>query len=70
MSRAPTRGSTAGQTYLALQRKARAEGRSTDELLQLAALEAFVDRLSTTARARDVVLKGGVLLAAYALPDP
>jgi hypothetical protein len=56
--------------YLALQRKARADGRSTDELLQLAALEAFVDRLSTSARARDVVLKGGVLLAAYELRRP
>lgn len=56
--------------YLALRRKARADGRSTDELLQLAALEAFVDRLSTSARARDLVLKGGVLLAAYDLRRP
>ena len=67
MSRAPTRASKAGQAYLAIQRKARADDRSTDELLQLAALEAFVDRLSTSARARDLVLKGGVLLAAYEL---
>lgn len=70
MSRAPTRTSKAGQLYLALQRKARSEGRSTAELLQLAALEAFVDRLSTSARAPDVVLKGGVLLAAYELRRP
>jgi predicted nucleotidyltransferase component of viral defense system len=70
VSRAPTRASKAGKAYLALQRKARGEGRSTDELLQLAALEAFVDRLSTSARARDVVLKGGVLLAAYQLRRP
>jgi predicted nucleotidyltransferase component of viral defense system len=70
VSRAPTRASKAGLSYLALKRKARAEGRSTDELLQLAALEAFIDRLSTSARARDVVLKGGVLLAAYELRRP
>lgn len=70
MSPAPTRASKAGQLYLALQRKARAERRSTHELLQLAALEAFVDRLSTSARASDVALKGGVLLAAYELRRP
>jgi hypothetical protein len=69
VSRAPTRTSIAGQAYLALQRKARAEGRTTDELLQLAALEAFVDRLSTSPRVRDVV-QGGVLLAAYELRRP
>ena len=65
MTDAPTRATVAGRTYLALRRKARAEGRGTEELLQLAALEAFVDRLSESVRARDLVLKGGVLRAAY-----
>jgi hypothetical protein len=66
----PTNKSPAGQAYLALRKKARDEGRATDELLQLYALEAFVDRLSTSARAGDLVLKGGVLLAAYDVRRP
>ena len=68
--RAPTHGSAAGQTYLALRQKARAERRTTDELLQLHALEAFIDRLSTADRGRGLVLKGGALLAAYDVRRP
>lgn len=70
MSRSPTRATVAGRAYLALQRKAKAEGRATDELLQLFALEAFLDRMSTCSNARDLVLKGGVLLAAYDMRRP
>lgn len=66
----PTRTSIAGHTYLALRRKARAEGRGTQELLQLHALEAFVERLVLSPHARNLVLKGGVLLAAYAVRRP
>jgi len=36
----------------------------------LAALEAFVDRLAASPRATDLVLKGGVLLAAYDVRRP
>jgi len=43
---------------------ATADGRATDELLALYALEGFLDRLSSSARADDLVIKGGVLLAA------
>lgn len=68
--RAPTHGSVAGQTYLALRQKARAERRATDELLQLHALEAFIDRLSTAERGRGLVLKGGALLAAFDVRRP
>jgi Nucleotidyl transferase AbiEii toxin, Type IV TA system len=68
--RAPTHGSVAGQTYLALRQKARMERRTTDELLQLHALEAFIDRLSTAERGRGLVLKGGALLAAYDVRRP
>jgi len=50
--------------YLDLQRKARQTGRPTDELIQLYALECFLDRLTRSAFARNLVLKGGVLLAA------
>ncbi len=65
MNPAPNRASFAGTAYLALRKLAREQGRATDELLQLYALEAFVDRLASSAWARDLVLKGGVLLAAY-----
>ena len=44
---------------------AKADGRSSDELLAMYALEGFLDRLSTSPRADDLVLKGGVLLAVY-----
>lgn len=58
------RTSVAGARYLDLQRKARQTGRPTDELIQLYALECFLDRLTRSAFARNLVLKGGVLLAA------
>lgn len=58
------RTSVAGARYLDLQRKARQSGRPTDELIQLYALECFLDRLTRSAFASNFVLKGGVLLAA------
>lgn len=66
----PTNETVAGRVYLALRKKAQNEGRSTDEFLQLHALEAFVDRLATSSRAQDFVLKGGVLLSAYDVRRP
>jgi predicted nucleotidyltransferase component of viral defense system len=60
----PDRTSVAGARYLDLQRKARQSGRPTDELIQLYALECFLDRLTQSAFAKKLVLKGGVLLAA------
>jgi hypothetical protein len=66
----PTRRNVAGVTYLALQKKARTEGRPTDELLQLHALECYLDRITTSEVAENLVLKGGVLLAAYDLRRP
>jgi hypothetical protein len=47
VTRAPTKATVAGRAYLAIQKKARAEARATDELLQLLALETFLDRLYT-----------------------
>jgi len=64
MKRRPTKETTAGQRYLALQRKARLTGRPTDELIQLYALEGFLDRLTKSQYTENFVLKGGVLLAA------
>jgi Nucleotidyl transferase AbiEii toxin, Type IV TA system len=58
------RSSVAGVRYLDLQRKARLTEMPTDELIQLYALECFLDRLTQSAFARNFVLKGGVLLAA------
>jgi hypothetical protein len=60
----PDRTSVAGVRYLDLQRKARQSGRPTDELIQLYALECFLERLTRSAFATSLVLKGGVLLAA------
>lgn len=58
------RTSVAGARYLDLQRKARQTGRPTDELIQLYALECFLDRLTRSDYEQKLVLKGGVLLAA------
>ena len=41
-----TKETTAGRKYLELQREARRTGRPTDELIQLYALECFLDRLT------------------------
>lgn len=64
MSR-PSRDSPAGRAYLELQARARREGRPTDELLVLYILERFLYRLSVSAHRDRLVLKGGMLLAAY-----
>lgn len=58
------RTSIAGTRYLDLQREARRIGRPTDELIQLYALECFLDRLTRSEYAESLILKGGVLLAA------
>jgi hypothetical protein len=61
----PTRATLAGRTYLDLQNVARRTNRPTDELHQLYALEAFLARLAASPNRDRLVLKGGVLLAAY-----
>ena len=67
----PTRATVEGRAYLDLQNLARRQQRPTDELQQLYALEGFLSRLSRSPHADRLVLKGGVLLAAYdAPPDP
>lgn len=63
MSR-PDRETTAGRVYLDLRRRARADGRGTDELLVLYVLERFLYRLSVSPYRERLVLKGGMLLAA------
>jgi hypothetical protein len=49
----------AGRRYLDLQREAKRTGRPTDELIQLYALECFLDRLVHSKFADTFILKGG-----------
>lgn len=66
----PTRATTGGRAYLDLQNLARRQGRPTDELHQLYALEGFLARLALSPYADLLVLKGGVLLAAFGSRRP
>lgn len=66
----PTRATADGRAYLDLQNAARRAGRDTAEYLALYALEGFLARLAQSPYAQDLVLKGGVLLAAYAARRP
>jgi hypothetical protein len=61
----PSRDSVGGRAYLALQARARREGRPTDELLVLYVLERFLYRVSVSPHRDRLVLKGGMLLAAF-----
>ncbi|CAN5143647.1 nucleotidyl transferase AbiEii/AbiGii toxin family protein [soil metagenome] len=61
----PTRETAAGRAYLELQARARRERRPTDELLVLYVLERFLFRLSRSEHRHRLVLKGGMLLAAF-----
>jgi len=65
-----TKETLAGRRYLDLQREARRTGRPTDELIQLYALECFLDRLVHSEFADKFILKGGVLLAALEARRP
>src|SRR5438552_2368490 len=60
--RRATKETAAGRTYLDLQCQARRTGRRTDELIQLYALECFLDRLAhsdSPAQRRDPVSAPG-----------
>lgn len=60
----PTRSTAAGRAYLDLQRRARTEGRPTQQLLTLYAVERWLARLTLSPYTEQFVLKGGILLAA------
>jgi hypothetical protein len=66
----PTKATIAGQAFLALRSKAQSAGRTTAEYLRLYALEGFLLRLANSSHKDTLVLKGGVLLAAYELRRP
>lgn len=61
----PTRATVAGRTYRDLQSKARRDRRPFDELLSLYTLEGFLARLTSSPHVGNLILKGGLLLAAY-----
>lgn len=61
---------TPEQTFNALQRIAREQGRAVQEFLTLYVLERFLARLVESTYADSFVLKGGVLLAGYGLRRP
>ncbi|MEX2502427.1 MAG: nucleotidyl transferase AbiEii/AbiGii toxin family protein [Trueperaceae bacterium] len=60
-----TRPDLATDIYRALQRHGRTHGRPTDELLHLYALEGFLARLAIHEHRDRLILKGGMLLAAF-----
>ncbi len=70
MTNRPDRSTPGGAAYLDLRRLATNTQRPTDELHQLYALEGFLDRLTRSAHSEHLVLKGGVLLAAYSERRP
>lgn len=70
MTGRPTRDDVAGAAYLDLRRAARADGRLTDEYLRLYVLECWMYRLAASRHADRLVIKGGVLMAAYAIRRP
>lgn len=61
----PTRNTAAGRAYLDLQNRARRERRGTQELLTMYVVERWLARLSRSPYAADLILKGGMLLAAF-----
>jgi hypothetical protein len=66
----PTRDTAAGRAYLDLQKKAREDRQPTEAPLVLYALEGFLARLAASGHSDKLVLKGGVLLAAFLLRRP
>ncbi|MEO7016080.1 MAG: nucleotidyl transferase AbiEii/AbiGii toxin family protein [Leifsonia sp.] len=66
----PIRDTPAGQAYNDLRNLARREGRDPAEYITLYALEGFLARLAISEHAGELVLKGGVLMAAFAARRP
>lgn len=70
MSPNPQGGTPAGDATLAIKRLARQTGGDVQELQTLYVLEALLARLASSVYRDDFVLKGGVLLAAFAVRRP
>jgi hypothetical protein len=70
MTPAPARHTPAGQAYHDVRNLARRHGRDSAEYFILYALEGFLARLASSEHSADFVLKGGVLMAAFAARRP
>lgn len=70
MTPKPQHGTPAGDATLAIQKLARETGADVQELQTLYVLEALLARIATSSHRDDFVLKGGVLLAAFAARRP
>ncbi|MFT4187357.1 MAG: nucleotidyl transferase AbiEii/AbiGii toxin family protein [Aeromicrobium sp.] len=70
MSPRPARDSPSGRAYNDLRNLARRQGRDPAEFFTLYALEGFLARLADSEHADGFVLKGGVLMAAFASRRP
>lgn len=70
MTPTPRRDTPAGRAYNDLRNLAKRHGREPAEYFTLYALEGFLGRLAASERAADFVLKGGVLMAAFAARRP
>jgi hypothetical protein len=66
----PQHGTPSGDVTLAIQRLARQSGGDVQELQTLYVLESLLARIAHSAHRDDFVLKGGVLLAAFAARRP
>jgi hypothetical protein len=66
----PSRDTPAGRAYNDLRNLARHDDRDPVEYFTLYALEGFLSRLAASAFEKDFVLKGGVLMAAFAPRRP
>ncbi len=66
----PAREAPTGSAYLGLRALARRTGRPTAEAIQLYVLERFVARVGASPHAHRLVLKGGVLMAAFGARRP
>jgi hypothetical protein len=65
-----SRNTAGGRAHIDLQRRAKDSRRNTQELIQLYVLEGFLARLSRSSASDKLVLKGGVLLAAFGSRRP
>ncbi len=70
MSPDPQHGTPAGDATIALRKLARQTGGDVQELMTLYALEGLLARIAISEYRDDFVLKGGVLLAAFAARRP
>lgn len=70
MSPNPQRGTPAGDATLAIRGLARQSGGDVQELMTLYALEGLLARIALSEHRDDFVLKGGVLMAAFAARRP